>query len=140
MKRTYSLNRIRAKRSYSVKEASDTLGTHIRTVQGWIKEGLRVLEGSRPYLIMGRELKSFLAEKSRKRKRTLAEGEFYCLRCKAVVRSGPITVQGLGKTLGDGRISVVLRGTCETCGGRLNRFDAVESETLRAADAQSDLG
>jgi len=137
MKRTYRLNLIRAKRSYSVKDASDLLETHVRTVQGWIKDGLKVLEGSRPYLMMGHDLKAFLTEKTRKRKRPLAEGEFYCFRCKAVVTAVQVERVETGKVMGHGQVGVALKGACAACGGKVNRFSALPKGAVSATDPQA---
>ncbi len=45
MKKRYRLNLIRAKMSYTMKKAGKLLEVHVRTVQSWVKSGLRVLEG-----------------------------------------------------------------------------------------------
>ncbi len=100
MKKRYSLNIIRAKRSYSVSEAADALDVHVRTVQSWIKSGLRPLEGSRPYLIMGYNLKSFLTAEIQKQKHPLGPDEFYCVRCHQAVAGSQMESISRGKTMG----------------------------------------
>jgi hypothetical protein len=53
------------------------LNTHIRTVQRWKREGLKILdEETRPFLVMGQDLQDFLKARSRSRKRPLQPGEF----------------------------------------------------------------
>jgi hypothetical protein len=125
MKKRYRLNLIRGKRSYSVKEVAELLAVHVRTVQSWIKSGLRILEGSRPFLLMGRELKSFLAVETQNRKRPLGPDEFYCFRCRKAVKASQLETIHLNKTMGHDKLAVVLKGFCATCGGKVNRFSAV---------------
>lgn len=125
MKKRYRLNLIRGKRSYSVKEAAELLAVHVRTVQSWIKSGLHILEGSRPFLMMGQELKSFLAVETQKRKRPLGPDEFYCVRCRKAVKASQMETIHLNKTMGHDKLAVMLKGFCAVCGGRVNRFSTV---------------
>ena len=107
-----------------MKQAAELLGVHVRTVQGWIKSGLRILDGSKPFLIMGSDLKSFRAQELQKRKQALGPAEFYCFRCKARVTASQIeTIPG--KAIGHEKISVRLKGVCAVCGAQVNRFSAV---------------
>lgn len=122
MKKRYRLNLIRAKRSYTVKEAGELLDVHIRTVQSWVKSGLRILDGARPYLMMGHELKSFLARETKKRKRPLEEDEFFCVRCRVAVKASHVESTSTGKTMGRDKLAVILKGLCAVCGGKVNRF------------------
>jgi hypothetical protein len=130
--KTIAINRIRAKRSYSVKEAADVLRAHPRTIQAWIKSGLRILDGSRPFLIMGGDLKSFLAKRIQNRKQALGPDEFYCFRCKTrVTASGVSTIPG--RAIGLGKISLRLKGSCVACGCPVNKFSAVTVVPIEAS-------
>lgn len=125
MKKRHRLNLIHAKRSYTVKEAAALLEVHVRTVQSWIKSGLRVLEGSRPFLMMGGALKSFLAGEARKQKRPLGADEFFCVRCRSAVKASQVETIPTNKTMGRDKLAVVLKGLCAVCGGKVNRFSTM---------------
>ncbi len=140
MKKRYRLNVIRAKRSYSVKEAGQLLNVHIRTIQSWIKSGLRILEGSRPYLMMGHELKSFLVVETQKQKRPLGPDEFYCVRCRGAVTASQVETVHLGKTMGHDKMAVVLKGLCAVCGGKVNRFSVVPKPPAGEAIPSARMG
>lgn len=136
VKKRYSLNVIRAKRSYSVIEAAEALGVHIRTIQSWIKRGLHILDGSRPYLIMGHAVKSFLTAEAQKQRHQLGSGEFFCFRCRKAVVGSQIQTISTGKTMGRNKESVIFKGVCTTCGGKVNVFSTVE-KSLNADVLQS---
>jgi hypothetical protein len=76
-KRIYNARIFRSRRAYSFAEIAEMLNTHIRTVQRWKREGLKILdEETRPFLVMGQDLQDFLKARSRSRKRPLQPGEF----------------------------------------------------------------
>jgi excisionase family DNA binding protein len=135
MKKRYRLNLIRAKRSYTVKEAAELLSVHVRTIQCWIKGGLRVLDGSRPFLMMGHELKSFLAVETQKQKRPLSADEFYCVRCRAAVKASGVETFPTDKTMGRDKLAVILKGLCAVCGGKVNRFSTIPKPADGAASS-----
>jgi hypothetical protein len=108
-----------------VREAAALLKVHIRTVQSWIKSGLRILEGSRPFLIMGHELNTFLATALQKQKQPMKPDEFFCFRCHARVKACHVERVFSGKTMGHDKMSVRLKGFCAVCGGKVNRYDVV---------------
>ena len=68
-------------RNYTVAEASAKLAVHPNTVLLWIKEGLPVVGGRRPHLILGADLIEFLSARNARRKRPLGPGEIYCVAC-----------------------------------------------------------
>jgi hypothetical protein len=99
---------------------------HRRTVQTWRKQGLGIIdETSRPYLVIGEEIRRFLKEKNRKRKHPLKPGEFYCPRCGIPRKSIPdrISIEITEKRLGKYK-QAIIRGRCEICDCRLSRFSS----------------
>lgn len=70
-------------RSYTVEEVASLYGVHRNTVRQWIKQGLSVCDDRRPLLILGTELRAFLARKRTQNKRPCKPGEIYCLPCRA---------------------------------------------------------
>ncbi len=115
---------VRAKRCYTFREIADLLKVHIRTVQGWHKEGLRVVEGSHPYFVEGSVLRVFLAKRRDKNKVRLQPGETFCLSCKQAVVPANLAVIRQGKRIGLDRQMVTLKGTCPRCGKAVFRFSS----------------
>lgn len=117
-KRKPNPRRVKARRSYTWKELADLLGVHERTAQGWKAEGLQMLdETTKPYLVMGAEVKRFLKERSQRHKHALQPGEFYCVACHQARQSLPhaLQVEYTGKRLGKHGAQALLRGICQTC-------------------------
>jgi hypothetical protein len=69
-------------RSYTVEEVASLLAVHRNTVREWIRRGLPVCDRKRPVLILGRELRDFLAKRRQSSKRPCMPGEIYCVRCR----------------------------------------------------------
>ena len=75
-------HRVKVHEVYTIFEAASTLGVHRQTVTRWIKKsGLKAATGSKPWLIEGADLKSFLIARRKAGKRPLLDGEFFCLPC-----------------------------------------------------------
>ena len=109
---------VRAARSYTVQEAAETLGVSVGTVRGWVRQGLRLLNGQRPFLILGSDIRTFLETRRAKGKVSLASDELYCLTCKAPRRPLGMMVDGHRQTAKTARMV----GLCEACGGTCNRM------------------
>ena len=125
-RRRYNPNRVRRRRCYTCAEIADIYRVHTRTVQGWRKDGLTVVaDKSRPYLVLGAEVRRFLKEAARKRRHPLKLGEFFCPRCKQPRRSieNQIRVEFTGKRLGRYQ-QAILKGLCEVCGCSLHLFSS----------------
>jgi hypothetical protein len=125
-KRRLNPNLVRLRRSYTFAEIAEVYGIHARTVQGWRKQGLNVIDDkSKPFLIIGADVRSFLREKQRKRKRPLKPGEFFCPRCGIPRKSlqNRISVEITNKRLGRYR-QAIIKGTCKVCRCRLFRFSS----------------
>ena len=126
-KRTYNGRLFKARRAYSFEEIAEKLATHVRTVQIWRKEGLKILaDNAKPFLVMGYDLRAFLKDRLRSRKKPLKTGEFYCARCREPRRSRPdqLFAETTNRRLGRLHKQVILRGICETCGLRLTLFSS----------------
>ena len=126
-KRTYNQNLICARRTYTFKELAEVYAVHIRTIQSWRKEGLRVLDTTiKPYYILGKEIIRFLKEKQQKRKHPLKPGEFYCTTCQIPRRShtDKLSIKITDKRLGKTTRQAFIQGLCEVCGQRLILFSS----------------
>jgi hypothetical protein len=133
--RRYNARIFRSRRAYSFSEIAEGLDTHIRTVQRWPQEGLKVHDKeTKPFLVMGHDLREFLEARSRSRKRPLQPGEFYCPRCRKQTRSvaDKIEADFTDRPLGRVYKQVLLRGVCQDCGQSLLLF----SSDKKLADLQ----
>lgn len=110
--------KIKAARSYTIPEVAEVLGCSTRTVRNWAGMGLRVLTENRPHLIVGDDLKSFLAEKSASKRVKLSPNELLCLSCKAPRQPLGMMADEICQTATISR----LVGLCEVCGGTCNRM------------------
>lgn len=81
-RRTFNTRLIRANLSYSVQEIAELYGIHNNAVLRWIKNGLPVIDQSRPYLIYGADLESYLKKKQANRKHKCKPDEFFCFKCR----------------------------------------------------------
>jgi hypothetical protein len=113
-----SAKKMKAARSYTIPEVAEVLGCTTRTVRSWAGMGLRVLTENRPYLIVGDDLKKFLADQSANKKVKLAQNELFCLSCKAPRRPLGMMVDEIPQTTTTSR----LVGLCQVCGGTCNRM------------------
>ena len=132
-KRTHNGRLFKARRAYSFEEIARILHTHVRTVQVWRSDGLKILpDNGKPFLVMGYDLRAFLTERLRSRKMPLKAGEFYCPRCRMPRRSQPnrLSAVATGRRLGPTHMQVILRGVCEICSQRLTLFSS-EQKTAR---------
>ena len=81
IKRKPDLRNIRTSHVYTLPEIAKCLDRELSTIQRWVKTGLPIIQGSKPPLVDGAELKAWLVEKWRSRKKPCGDGELYCCRC-----------------------------------------------------------
>lgn len=103
---------IKIHRAYSADEAARALGVHKNSVRGWIKKGLPVVDGGRPVLILGHELRAFLDRKRKAGKRPCPPGTIYCLKCREPRGPALGMVEYVGRDAATGDLTAL----CEICG------------------------
>ena len=108
---------IKIHRAYSADEAARALGVHKNSVRGWIKKGLPVVEGGRPVLILGHELRAFLEHQRKAAKRPCSPGTIYCLKCREPRGPALGMVEYVPRTPATGDLTAL----CESCGTMLFR-------------------
>lgn len=108
---------IKASRAYTVEELAECLGVTEQTVRGFLKAGLPALTGQRPALILGCDVQVFLADREERKRRPLAIGEFFCLRCKVPVTAAHGLADYRALTERSGRIEAF----CARCEGPCSR-------------------
>lgn len=108
---------IKLHRPYSVEEAARALGAHKNSVRGWIKNGLPVVDRSRPVLILGHELRAFLERRRKAAKRPCPPGTLYCFKCRQPRPPALGMVEATRQNATIGNLSAI----CETCGTVMHR-------------------
>ncbi|WP_146348530.1 helix-turn-helix domain-containing protein [Falsiphaeobacter marinintestinus] len=76
------LSGIKAFRCYTIEEAAEVSGVSPRTIRNWAAGGLRVMDGTRPSLIRGDDLRDFIKSARDSRKVKTRIDTFYCFRCR----------------------------------------------------------
>jgi hypothetical protein len=56
---------------------------HKNTVRSWLKHGLEAIDGQRPTVARGVEVRRFLADRRARAKQTCGPGRIFCLPCRA---------------------------------------------------------
>ena len=108
---------IKIHRAYSADEAARALGVHKNSVRGWIKKGLPVVDGGRPVLILGDELRGYLERQRKARKRPCPPGTIYCFKCREPRRPALGMVEYVSGNGAAGNLTAL----CETCDTMLFR-------------------
>jgi hypothetical protein len=116
-KRRFNPRRAKVHRSYTVEEVARLYGVHKQTVRNWLKTGLSALAQRRPHLILGGELREFLARRRDQAKQPCRHGEMYCLRCRSPKCPAADMLDYIPVTLVSGN----LRGICPTCEALMHR-------------------
>lgn len=125
MGKTYNIRLVKHRESYTLKQISEMLNVHLRTIQEWRKEGLKTISTEKPFLVMGYDLKEFLIKKLESRKTKLEANQFYCTKCRNSVTSknNKVYLASLNKTIGNqGFIGLIVKGICQEFGTKLNKF------------------
>lgn len=104
-------------RSFSVFELADLLKVHRNTVRQWIKDGLPVLDGARPILILGSEFQDWWGNRVKARKRPCQPGEMFCFKC----REPKAPALGMVEFAATNAATGNLKALCETCGTLMHR-------------------
>ena len=127
MGRRYQTRGLSKDRIYTLKIAARTIGSSEVTIRKFEDQGLRVIRDSRPYLVRGADLIEFLQKREAANRNDMADGQFYCMTCKAPRDAVQSSIAFTAYSSLTGRLS----GLCDDCGGKIGRF-------CKASDAPSD--
>ena len=115
-------------RSYSVEEVSRLFNLHKNTVRTWLRQGLAAIDGQRPTVIRGVELRRFLTDRRTNARQTCGPGRIFCLPCRApkVPAGNRADCIAVSETAG------TLRGICPDCDRMIyRRLNPKKLDTVR---------
>lgn len=127
-------------RSYSVEELARLFQIHKNTVRSWLKLGLTPIDGQRPTVVRGEEVRRFLIDRRLRAKRACGPGRIYCLPCRAP----KVPALKMVECIATSETAGTLRGICPDCERMIYRrvnpanLDAVRADldvTVRQARA-----
>ena len=118
MGKRVSSHRIKSHRQYTYQEAAHAPGLTVQTVRAWRREGLTVLSGKTPHLIVGAQLKDFLNLRRPQSSKKLSLHEFRCLSCGEVVEA----FGGMADYIRQTEAIGILKTLCSRCEGRCTKF------------------
>lgn len=128
MKHKYNYRLIKSNEIYTIKELSELLSIHSRTIQKFVKyEKLEVINPeSTPFLIKGVDAKNFFQKRINEQKYSLRYFEFNCFHCNKPVESIPEEIKTIetNKKLGKNAFKIDVRGVCNCCGANLYRMSS----------------
>jgi len=105
-------------RNYSVEEIARLYDVDRQTVRAWLKSGdLTTIDDRKPYLVQGRNLRSFLEKRRAVAKRPCPPGTLYCLGCRQPRRPALQMADFIERGAAAGN----LRAICEACGSVMHR-------------------
>jgi hypothetical protein len=94
-----------------VEEVSRLFAIHKNTVRNWLRDGLVPIDGQRPTVIRGVELRRFLTTRRTSARQTCGPGRIFCLPCRA-----PKAPAGnIAECVAAGATTGSLRGICPDC-------------------------
>lgn len=129
-----SPNLIKKHLVYDPFDAAEALGLHRQTIIRWIKDqGLPADTSTRPWLIRGADLKSFLGQRRANGKCQLALHQIYCLPCRAPQTPDGLLAEYWHRTARTGS----LVGSCPSCGRLM--YKAIRRADLEAIRAKLDV-
>lgn len=98
-------------RSYSVDEMARLFNVHKNTIRSWLKQGLSAIDGQRPIVARGEEVRRFLIDRRVRAKRACGPGRIYCLPCRAP----KVPAGKMAECIKTGDSSGTLQGICPDC-------------------------
>jgi len=103
--------------NYTVAEVARLFGVHRNTVRSWLRNGLEAVKVGHAILILGDELRAYLARRRASRRVRCTPGSMYCLKCRAARRPPAELTEAVALTA----TTLNLRGLCPLCGSLMHR-------------------
>ncbi len=121
-RRRYNTRLIKATQPYRIPAAAKLLDVHKNAISRWIKDGLKIIDAHKPYLIRGSDLIAYLDAKQSARRTPCPPGAFYCLRCRAP--RWPLG--GMVDIIPRTAKAANLRALCEACEATMHRITSTQ--------------
>jgi len=112
---------VKINRSYEVHELALLFGAHRNTIRGWIKKGLKTIDGSRPFLLHGSDIREFLKAERKSPYSKCQPHELFCLKCK----TPKMPLNGIVDYVPFSPSSGNLCGHCPDCQSRIFRRTSI---------------
>lgn len=119
-KRKPDLRCIRTSKVYTIAQITECLDRSRDTIRRWTHEGLPVLDNRLPVLIDGKQLKEWLQERYRQRKRRCGPGQFFCCRC----REPRDPAEGSLEQKIQNQKTIMLKAVCSVCSTVMHKAGA----------------
>ena len=114
--------RAKIHRTYDVAELAKLFDVCRGTVRDWIRRGLKPMnDDRRPALFLGSEVRRFLLEERKSRKRPTPAGQIFCFKCRAPRIPADNEADYRPRTLTSGNVE----GICSVCGTMMYRAVAL---------------
>jgi hypothetical protein len=94
-----------------VEEVSRLFAVHKNTVRNWLRQGLAPIDGQRPTVFRGVELRRFLIDRRASARQTCGPGRIYCLPCRAP----KVPAGNMAECIAVGEATGTLQGICPDC-------------------------
>ncbi len=117
-KRKPDMRRIRPSKAYLLPEIAASLNRSNATVRRWFRDGLPALDGRRPPLVLGSDLKAWLKAKWSARKQKCQPDELFCCKCRKPRKPGPGSV----RIVPNNEKTVSVKAECGMCGTRMTKI------------------
>ncbi len=98
-------------RSYSVEDLARLFDIHKNTVRKWFNQGLEAIDGQRPTVARGVDVRRFLTERRARAKQACGPGRIYCLPCRAP----KVPALKMAECVTTADTTGSLRGICPDC-------------------------
>lgn len=117
-KRKPDFRRIRPSKAYLLPEIAASLDRNNATVRRWFRDGLPALDGRRPPLVLGSDLKAWLKAKWSARKQRCKPDELFCCKCRKPREPRPGSV----RIVPNNEKTVSVKAECGMCGTRMTKI------------------
>jgi hypothetical protein len=102
-------------------------------VRAWLRQGLQAIDGQRPTVVRGEEIRRFLFERRAKAKCPSGPGRIYCLPCRAP----KVPALKMAECVMTGHTTGTLQGICPDCGRMIYR--RVNQQKIGAVRGELDV-
>jgi hypothetical protein len=109
--------RLKRSRTYTVLEAAQALRATIGTVRRWVRQGLPLIDETRPYLIHGKVMHDWMNERAKARKVQCGPRQIFCCKCQDARDILP----GSAVIIHRNETKASVRALCQVCGTKMFR-------------------